>query len=56
MKCRPLRIRQFDALCDEMRPEHSGPLFHLNIRWLMRKDAGVGPTHWHRCVIKRTKS
>jgi len=27
-------------MCGEMWAEHSGRLFHLNIRWLMRKDAG----------------
>jgi len=30
----------FGALCGEMRAEHSGRLFHLYIRWLIRKDAG----------------
>jgi len=40
-----------------MKAEHSGCLFHLNIRRVTRKDAGEKwPTQWHRCVIKRTES
>jgi len=35
-----LCTRLFVALCGDMGAEHSGRLFHLNIRWLMRKDAG----------------
>jgi len=38
-KCRLLRVRQFGPLCGEMGAERSGRLFHLNIRWLMRKGA-----------------
>jgi len=28
------------VMCGEMRAEHCGRLFHLNIRWLTRKDPG----------------
>jgi len=30
----------FGALCGDMGAEHSGRVFHLNIRWLMMQDAG----------------
>ena len=28
------------ALCDEIGAEHRGRSFHLNIRWLIRKNTG----------------
>jgi len=39
-KSRPLRTRLFGTLGGEMGADNSVRLFHLNIRWLMRKDAG----------------
>jgi len=35
----------FGALCGKMGAEHSGHLFHLNICWFMRKDAGENGPH-----------
>jgi len=40
-----------------MRAEHSEILSHLNIRWLMRIDAGEsGPCNGSDALIKRTES
>jgi len=37
----------------EMRAKQSGRLFHLNIRWLMRKDAGEsGPRSGTDALLK----
>jgi len=34
-----------------MRAEHSGRLFHSNIRWLMRKDAGESVPRNGACAL-----
>jgi len=53
MKIRPSGTCLFDALCGEMRAQHSGRLYHLNIRWLMRKDAGEsGPRNDTGALMK----
>jgi len=44
-------------MCGEMLAEHSGRLFHLNIRWLIRKDAGESdPRNGSGALIKSTES